>query len=144
MFLYVRAATDLASLRICAQGTKIFQYCTGPTGRGTYNFHLSCKHMHLSFKSVCIKEHKGVICNVTSSSNSSQSTRPSGRVLWEELLVLSIFHRNYEWTRGIFCPLGRQHTPESSLMRQLPDSRDQANDNIFQKMKQCSRIGLNI
>ena len=26
-----------------------------------YNFHSSCKHMHLSFKSVCNKEHKGVI-----------------------------------------------------------------------------------
>ena len=48
------------------QGTKIFQYCTNvtcPAGRVTYNFHLSCKHMHLSFKSVCIKEHKEVICN---------------------------------------------------------------------------------
>ena len=50
------------------QGTKIFQYCTCPAGQVTYNFHLSCKHMHLSFKSVCNKEHKGVICNMTSSS----------------------------------------------------------------------------
>ena len=25
----------------------------------------SCKHMHLSFKSVCNREHKGVICNMT-------------------------------------------------------------------------------
>ena len=49
------------------QGTKIFQYCTCPAGRVTCNFHLSCKHMHLSFKSVCNKEHKGVICNTTSS-----------------------------------------------------------------------------
>ena len=54
-------------------------------------FHSSCKHMLLSFKSVCNKEHKGVICNMTSSSNSSQSTRPVGRVLWEELLVHSRF-----------------------------------------------------
>ena len=38
-------------------GTKIFQYCTCPAGRVTYNFHSSCKHMHLSFKSVCNKEH---------------------------------------------------------------------------------------
>ena len=30
----------------------------------TYNYPLSCKHMHLSFKSVCNKEHKGVICNL--------------------------------------------------------------------------------
>ena len=47
------------------QGTKIFQYCTCPTGRVTYNFHLSCKHMHLSFKSICNKEHKVVICYMT-------------------------------------------------------------------------------
>ena len=63
------------------QGTKIFQYCTCPVRRMTYNFHLSCKHMHLSFKSVCNKENKGVICNKTSLSYSSQSTRPVGRVL---------------------------------------------------------------
>ena len=76
------------------QGTKIFQYCTCPAGRVTYNFHSSCKHnvMHLSFKSVCNKEHKGVKCNMTSSSYSSQSTHPTGRVLWEELLILSWFH----------------------------------------------------
>ena len=50
------------------QGTKIFQYCTRPAVRVTYNFHLSCKHMdlsfNLSFKSVCNKKHKGVICNM--------------------------------------------------------------------------------
>ena len=74
------------------QGTKIFQYCTCPAGRVPYNFHLSCKHMLLTFKNICNKEHKGVICNMTSLSNSSQSTRPVGRVLWEELLVLSSFH----------------------------------------------------
>ena len=55
----------------------------------TYNFHSSYKRMHLITKSVCNKEHKGVICNMTSMSNSSQSTCPTGRVLWEELLVLS-------------------------------------------------------
>ena len=37
-------------------------------------------------------EHKGVLCNITSSSNSFQSTCPVGRVLLEELLVLSRFH----------------------------------------------------
>ena len=73
------------------QGTKIFQYCTCPAGPVTYNFHSSCKHMHLSFKRLCNKEHKGVICNKTSSSYSSQSTRPTGQVLWEELLVISRF-----------------------------------------------------
>ena len=32
------------------------------------------------------------ICNMTSRVNSFQSTRPVGRVLWKELLVLSRFH----------------------------------------------------
>ena len=31
----------------------------------TYNFHSSFKHMHLSFKSVCSREDKGVICYMT-------------------------------------------------------------------------------
>ena len=48
-----------------SQGTKIFQCCICPAGRVTYNFHSSCKHMHLSFKSVNNKENKGVICNLT-------------------------------------------------------------------------------
>ena len=47
------------------QGTKIFQYCTCPAGCVTYNFHSSCKHIHLSFKSLSNREHKGVICNMT-------------------------------------------------------------------------------
>ena len=59
---------------------------------------MSCKHMHLSFKSVCNKDHKGVICNMTSSSYSSKSTRPTGRVLWEELLIL--FQISLVITRG--------------------------------------------
>ena len=87
------------------QGKKIFQYCTCLAGQVTYNFHLSCKRMHLFFKSVCNKEHKGVIFDMTPLSNSSQSTRRTGRVLWEELLVLSRFHlilRAEEWN---FCPL---------------------------------------
>ena len=70
----------------------MFKYRTCPAGRVTYNFLSSCKHMHMSFKSVCNKEHEGVICNMTSSSNSFQSTRPTGRVVWEKLLVLSRFH----------------------------------------------------
>ena len=61
---------------VILQGTKIFKYCTCPAGRVTYNFHSSCKHMHMSIKSVCNKEHKWAICNTTSSSNSSLSTRP--------------------------------------------------------------------
>ena len=95
--------------------------------------------MHLSFKSVCNKEHKGVICNMTykvpyittnivtsqfhncipyndnkipqlilrkcispsdflpsSTSNSSQSTGPIGRVLRVELLHLSRLQAD-EW-----------------------------------------------
>ena len=40
------------------QGTKIFKYCTCPAGRVTYNFHSSCKHMHMSVKSVCNNEPK--------------------------------------------------------------------------------------
>ena len=39
---------------------------------------------------------------MTSSSYSSQSTRPTGRVLWEEILVLSRFHSKL---RADFCPL---------------------------------------
>ena len=69
------------------QGKKYFN-----AERVTYNIHSSCKHMHLSFKSVCNKEHKGVICNTTSSSNSSQSTRP---VLKALVLQDECFGKNY-------------------------------------------------
>ena len=51
--------------------------------------------MHLSFKSICNKEHKGVICNMTSSSNSSQSTRPTGRVLGKNYSSFLDFTRNF-------------------------------------------------
>ena len=83
---------EMCVLITSVQGTKIFKNCTCPAGRVTCNFHSSCKHMHLSFKSRCNKEHKGIICYMTSSSNSFQSTRPTGRVVWEKLLVLSRFH----------------------------------------------------
>ena len=86
------------------QGTKIFQYCTCPAGQVANSFHLSCKHKHLSFKSVCNKEHKRVICYMTSSSNSSQSTRPTGRVLGKNYLSFLDLTRNYKWTSGIFVP----------------------------------------
>ena len=36
-------------------------------------------------------------------SNSSQITRPVGRVLWEELFVLSSFHSKLQ-VSGIFVP----------------------------------------
>ena len=74
------------------QGTKLFKYCTCPAGWVAYNFHSSCKHMHMSLKSICNKEHKWVICTTTSLSNFFESTSPAGQVLWEELLVLSRFH----------------------------------------------------
>ena len=112
----------------------MIQYCTCPAGRVTYNFHSSCKHMHLSFKSICNKEHKGVICNkehkgevcnMTSLSNSSQNTRPrpvrpTGRVLGKNYPSFLDFTRNYKQTSGIFvlwiicagnrsCLLGLSH-----------------------------------
>ena len=91
------------------QGTKKIQYCTCPARRVTYSFHSSCKHVHLSFKSVCNKEHKGVIWNLTSSSNSSQSTRPTWRVLGKNYLSFLDFTRNYERTSGIFVPWLQWH-----------------------------------
>ena len=56
---------SLSGIELYIQGTKIFKYCTCPAEQVTYNFHSYCKHMHLSFKSVCIKEHKGVIRALT-------------------------------------------------------------------------------
>ena len=101
------AKTDGYKVRNGLQGTKIFKYCTYPAGRVTYNFHMSCIHMHMSFKSVCNKEQKTVICNMSSMS-SSQSTRPIGRVLgrvlWKNYSSFLDFTRNYEWTSGIFVP----------------------------------------
>ena len=97
--------------------TKIFQYCTCPAAQVTYNFHSSCKPMHLSFKSVCNKEHKGVICNMTSLSNSSQSTHPTGQVLGKNYSSFLYFIHYYERTSGIFvpCPLLIQFTSENEL-----------------------------
>ena len=78
----------------------------GPSISGVKNIsilHLSCRTSDLqfslvlqthspSFKKICNKEYKGVICNMTSSSNSSQSPSPTRRELWGKLLVLSRFH----------------------------------------------------
>ena len=69
------------------QGTKIFQYCMSDL-----QFSLILQTHSLSFKRICNKEHKGVIYNVISSSNSFQSNRPIGRELSGELLILSRFH----------------------------------------------------
>ena len=93
--------------------------------------------MHLSFKSVCNKEHKGVICNMNSSSNSSQSTRPTGvrvyvikttrelyessssqstrpagrvgRVLGKNYSSFLNFTSNNQRTSGIFIPCNMYH-----------------------------------
>ena len=77
--------------------------------------------MHLSFKSVCNKEHKGVICYTTPEGNSSQSTRPTGRVLWEELLFLSRFHLELRVDEWNFCPL---HQDLHCLLRQNRQSSE--------------------
>ena len=55
---WLQIATFSTAFWVCflTQGTKIFQYCTRPAGRVTYNFHSSCKHMHSSLKIVCNKE----------------------------------------------------------------------------------------
>ena len=84
------------------QRTKIFQYCTCPAGRMTYNFHSTCKLRHLSFKSVCNKEHKGVIWL-------PRVILPKALVLQDECfdknhLSFLDFTRNYEQASGIFVP----------------------------------------
>ena len=78
--------------------------------------HLSCKTSDLQFslvlqthalvlKSVCNKEHNRVICNMTkSSSNSYQSTLPTGRVLGMNYSSFLNFTRNYEQASEIFVP----------------------------------------
>ena len=88
------------------QGTKIFQYCTCPEGQVSYNFHSSCKNMHLSFKKVCNQEHMGVIYNMTSSSNSSQSTLPTVQVCFGKntVLVLSKMHSKLQADEWNFVP----------------------------------------
>ena len=58
--------------------------------------------LHLCFKSVCNKEYMGVMI---SSSNSSQSTRPSGRVLWvESPSFLDFTHNNKRTDEWNFVP----------------------------------------
>ena len=87
------------------QGTKIFKYCTCPAGWVTTNFHSSCKHMQLSFKSVCNKEHKS-----TSSSNpfqkhsSCKALVPQDKCFGKNYSSLLDFTCNYERMNGIFVP----------------------------------------
>ena len=85
-----------------SQGTKIFQYCNCPAGQVTYNFHSSCKHMHLSFKSTYNKEHKRVICSMTSWSNCRTSAL--GRITHSFYISLVITSQNNERTSGILSP----------------------------------------
>ena len=59
--------------------------------------------MHLSFKSVCNKEHKGVICNMTSSSNSFQSTQDECLSALGRITSFLDFTRNYKRTSEIFA-----------------------------------------
>ena len=61
---------------------KIFQYCTCPARGVTYNFHSSCKHIHFSFKSVCNKEHKGIICIIIPHVNSPYKTSIDERLIF--------------------------------------------------------------
>ena len=46
----------------------------------------------------------GVICNMTSVSNSFQSSCPIGRVLGKNYLSFLGFTRNYKRTSGIYAP----------------------------------------
>ena len=81
---------------------KIFQYCTCPAGQMTYNFHSSCKHTHMSFKSVFNKEQKGVIWL-------PWVILPKALILPDECFGKNYssfldFNRNYERRSGIFVP----------------------------------------
>ena len=86
------------------QGTKIFKYWTCPAGQVTYNFHSSCKHMHMSFKSVCSKEHKGVICIWLPRVILSKALILQDKCLGKNYSSFLDFTRNYERTNGIFVP----------------------------------------
>ena len=85
-----------------SQGTKIFLYCPWPVGCVTYNFHSSCKHMLLSFKSVCNKNIRYVIWL-------PQVILPKALILQDECFggnysSFLVFTCNYKRTSGIFVP----------------------------------------
>ena len=68
----------------------------------TDNFHSSCKNTHLSFKSACNKEDKGVIwlpqiilC---------KALVLQDECFWKNYLSFLDFTLNYEWMSGIFVP----------------------------------------
>ena len=61
------------------------QTTAGDKNISIHILHLSCRTGHLQFSLVLQTHAQGVMCNMTSSSNSSQSTRPTGRrtsALW--------------------------------------------------------------
>ena len=86
------------------QGTKIFQYCTCPAGRVTYNFHLSCKHMHLSFKSVCNKNTRELYVIWLPRVILPKALVLQVECFWKNYSSFVDFTRNYERTSGIFVP----------------------------------------
>ena len=97
---------DQSRLYLPFQVTKILYLSCRTCDLVTYNFHSSCKHMHLSFKSVCNKEHQKVICNTTSSIYSSKQDECFGKNNWTFL----DFTCNYERMSGIFVPCIQWYT----------------------------------
>ena len=81
--------TILLLKAVLIQGTKNISILHLSCRTSDLQFSLILKTHSLSFKRICNKEHQEVICNMTSSSNSSRSTRPTGRELWGDLFVLS-------------------------------------------------------
>ena len=77
--------------------------------------------MDLSFKSVCNKENKRVICNMTSSSSSFQSTHSVGLVQDEcfgkNYSSFLDFTRNYEQMSGIFVPCCRLYVNKLQCLK---------------------------
>ena len=86
------------------QGTKIFKCCTCPAGRVTYNFHSSCKHLHLSFKSVCTKEHKGLYVIWLAQVILSKALVLQDECFGKNYSSFLYFTRNNQRTSGIFVP----------------------------------------
>ena len=99
--------TKFEKKKLTIEGTKIFQYCTCPAGQVTYNFHLSCKHIHRPLKRLlCNKEHKGIIIYVIWL---PWVIHPKALVLQEQCCVDNYssfldFTRNYKRTSWIFVP----------------------------------------
>ena len=67
-------------------------------------YKVSCFYHKMHNFFTYLPHYKGVICNMTSSSNSSQSTFPTGRVLGNNYSTFLDFTLNYEQTSGIFVP----------------------------------------